>query len=287
MRGPAGSAWLAALEKKIRVCETKWNCKVSEPFTLSYNFVAPVRMKDREAVVKVFTSPEDFDDELGTLKHYQHANACNVLDAIPDRAVLLLERLRPGRNLKSVNESEAILTVARLIQVMQGVPPPKVGMYPTVLDISLGLQALRHHFKGQAGPFKEATLQRVEKLFPQLISQQSTLYLLHGDLHHENILASNAGWKMIDPEGVLGSVEYELMPFMVNNLPQNGAEQTIKHRINEFANHFGIEGNVLLKWGLCFSLLSAWWNIEDNIDLQPRDLDLVLTFDKLVSSDGA
>lgn len=241
-----------------------------------------MNVKD-EAVLKLCSSRVDFDDELSTLSHYRHANACKVLDTIPDRAVLLLERLTPGSNLKSVSEPEGILVVTRLIHEMKSVALPNGGTYSTVLDLSLGVQALRNHFKGLSGPFKESTLQRVEKILPELISKQSALYLLHGDLHHENILASKAGWKMIDPEGIIGGVEYELMPFLVNNLPESGTLQTIEGRITEFERKFGLEEKKLFEWGLCFSLLSAWWNIEDNIGLSPKDLELIELFNSRIS----
>ena len=285
MRGLAAAAWLSSIEETILFCETKWDCTVGEPFDLSYNFVAPVLMtENKAAVVKICRPLEDFDNELSTLEHYKHSHACKVLDAIPDRGVLLLERVMPGINLKSVSEPEAIQVITGLILNMQSIAPPKSDLFTTTHDLSLGIKTLRNHFNGGSGPFKESTLERVEQIFPEIISTQAQPYLLHGDLHHENILLGNPGWTFIDPEGVLGSVEYELMPFIVNNLPVRDIAATIEHRIDALAQILELDARQLMKWGLCFSLLSAWWNIEDSIGLGQGDLDLIEVFNNGISS---
>src|SRR5262245_45867285 len=109
MRGSTEQNWLAVITESIQFCEAKWHCVVAEPFQLSYTVGAPVHMPGNEsAVLKLCLADDDVDSELGTLLHYQNAGACKVIDTVPDRRVMLLERIAPGDNLKSVGESEAI-----------------------------------------------------------------------------------------------------------------------------------------------------------------------------------
>lgn len=44
----------------------------------------------------------------------------------------------------------------------------------------------------------------------KLAASQDETTLLHGDLHHYNVLSDvRRGWLAIDPKGVIGEVEYE------------------------------------------------------------------------------
>lgn len=89
---------------------------------------------------------------------------------------------------------------------------------PTISDLADGIKNMRRYYAGQPSPFGETIIRKVESLFPELISSQKEVYLLHGDLHHGNILQSYSGWKLIDPKGVVGETEYELIPFLMNQL---------------------------------------------------------------------
>jgi len=116
-----------------------------------------------------------------------------------------------------------------------------------------------------------------------LISSQKEVYLLHGDLHHGNILHSGTGWKLIDPKGVVGEMEYELIPFLMNHLPKHEAGEIIDNRILLLFNELDIDIERIYGWGLCHSLLAAWWNIEDNLGLSSQDLDILQHFNRKIS----
>jgi streptomycin 6-kinase len=48
-------------------------------------------------------------------------------------------------------------------------------------------------------------LEEAETLFAELNASMAEPFLLHGDLHHENILAAEREpWLAIDPKGVVG-----------------------------------------------------------------------------------
>jgi streptomycin 6-kinase len=46
-------------------------------------------------------------------------------------------------------------------------------------------------------------------LYAELLPSQEAQVVLHGDLHHYNILSSGDQWKAIDPKGVIGEPVYE------------------------------------------------------------------------------
>jgi streptomycin 6-kinase len=282
MLGEKGQIWIASLEERIAISVQRWNCQILEPFELSYNYVAPVVLKDgSDAVLKLFIPNNDFQNEVKVLAYYKGL-ACNVHDSIPELEILLLERLVPGQNLKSVSEDNAISAVVEIIRKLKEASIKTVQGIPTITDLATGIGKCRNHFSGQSGPFQERVLQQVEELFPRLISTQKSIYLLHGDLHHENILSSGSKWKLIDPEGILGEVEFEVARFLINNLPDRNMEQVIEHRISGLEKGLDASTERMYGWGLCLSVLAAWWDIEDHIGITDKDLAIVDFFSRKV-----
>ncbi|HTN63751.1 MAG TPA: aminoglycoside phosphotransferase family protein [Devosia sp.] len=87
---------------------------------------------------------------------------------------------------------------------------------------------------------------------------------LHGDLHHDNIMASDRGWLAIDPKGLLGDPAYEFANVFRN---PNGASPLVTdpRRINGladvFADRLGLSRKRLLGWAAAHSALSACWDL--------------------------
>ena len=93
--------------------------------------------------------------------------------------------------------------------------------------------------------------------------------LLHGDLHHDNILAStSSGWVAIDPKGIVGDPGYEVGTFMLNQLPVGAADSVVqelsKQRLSIFSAELQISRERLAGWAFCHAVLSALWSFEDS-----------------------
>lgn len=279
VHGSKGVLWIESLRELVSFCEHKWNIKILEVFTLSLNFVAPVKFNNgKQGVLKLCIPGKECASEIGALNAYEGLSMCKLIDSIEDRGVLLVERLSPGNNLKSVEHDVAAVKIASiLIKKMRDKSPNTEG-FQTIKDWAEGVSKLRRHYNGSSGPFSENIVRKVEELFPRLITSQKNSYLLHGDLHHENILLNNGEWKLIDPKGIVGEAEYEIIPFIKNNLPELQFESLIDQRIQIFNKELEVNIDRVYAWGLCLSLLSAWWNIEDNLGVSDRDLALIEHF---------
>ena len=276
VHGSRGTLWIGSLPELISFCEREWHIKILEPFTLSFNFVAPVKFNDgKQGVLKLCIPGRECSSEIKTLKAYDGVSLCRLIDSAEERGVLLIERLSPGNNLKSAEHDVAAVKIASMLMKKMRDKSPNTEGFQTINDWAEGVSKLRKHFNGGAGPFSENIVRKVEELFPELIRNQRNSYLLHGDLHHENILLNDGEWKLIDPKGIVGEVEYEVIPFIINNLPDAGVETAIDQRILVFKKELGVNIDRAYAWGLCHSLLSAWWNIEDNLGLSDRDLAFI------------
>jgi streptomycin 6-kinase len=283
--GQKGDGWLRSLKETIGFCEQHWKIKILEPFDLSFNYVTRIRFGNgTEGVLKLWVPGKDCSSEINTLRIYEGVSMCKLIDCIEERGILLMERLNPGSNLKTISYDVAAVKIAALLIKKMQRQSVKSNNFQSISDWATGISKLRDHFNGGSGPFPETIVKRVESLFPNLISTQKNSYLLHGDFHHGNILLSNGEWKLIDPKGVTGEIEYEMIPFIVNNLPDDQFERVIDTRIQTFQKELGTDSDRVYAWGLCHMLLSGWWNIEDNLGVSDRDLSILEHFNSKIVS---
>jgi len=89
--------------------------------------------------------------------------------------------------------------------------------------------------------------------------------LLHGDLHHENILyCHDLGWTAIDPKGVSGDPYFDIASFLINHLHERESpNDLLRQRIDLISKELGLERERLLKASIAMSTLYAAWGIED------------------------
>lgn len=102
---------------------------------------------------------------------------------------------------------------------------------------------------------------------PELFADENIL--LHGDFHHFNILSSEQGWLIIDPKGVIGPAGYEIGALMLNPMTESMdrikfKSQTMR-RISIIKERTGWERDKIIQWALSHAILSAWWDLEDNM----------------------
>src|SRR5437016_8718272 len=93
--------------------------------------------------------------------------------------------------LASLDHDEHATRVAAQIMRELWQPPPSNSAFPTTAQWADGLRRLRTRFDGGTGPFPRALVEIAELLFRELLASSEAPVLLHGDLHHFNILSSD------------------------------------------------------------------------------------------------
>lgn len=280
----AGEAWLLQFERNLSAIAGKWGLALSAPYALSYNYVAPVRLQDgTEAVLKLCVPSDDFRAELGALQCFQGRGMCKLLAFDEEMGALLLERVSPGHTLAAIKDDETATRIAAGVMKQLRTPAPANANFPTVAAWASGLAKLRQHFGGGTGPIPEHSVRKAEQLFQHLIGTSESTYLLHGDLHHENMLAAGEKkWLAIDPKGVIGEAEFEVVSFLLNQWPTEHVEKTIRRRIEIFVQELGLQGERVIAWAFCHTILSAWWYIEDQVDGKEAALQKALVFERIL-----
>ncbi|MED3882151.1 aminoglycoside phosphotransferase family protein [Priestia megaterium] len=262
-----GQKWLTDFPQLIRYCEQRWHITIHSHFPLSYHFVAPAhKANGSELVVKLFVEPSELLHEQEALTALAGENTVKVVDSDAEKGILLLEKLSPGRLLSSFStKDEAVLIAARLMKSLWRMPQSD-STIDTAVKRENGLRTCVKTYPNGIGLLSSETLQHALAVFSELNRTSQQLFLLHGDLHHDNILQSGEAWKIIDPKGLIGEKEYEIIPFLLNHLPKTNVAETIDHRINIFVKELNISKKRILLWGYAHSVLATCWLIEDRQD---------------------
>ena len=265
-----GRAWLDSVPALIAEHERRWSLRVLPAFpNLSYNYVAPaVRSDGTEVVLKLGVPRDELRTEVEALKLYDGQGMVRLLEADGERGVMLLERLSPGTPLSHL-EDEAATSIAAGIMRQLWRSVPEEHPFPTVADWAAGLAKLRPHFGGGTGPLPPRLVDEAERLFADLLASTTEPVLLHGDLHHDNILsAERAPWLALDPKGIVGDRGFEVGPLLHNPMPQiltwPDLRGVLARRVDQLSEELGMERGRVRGWGLAHAILSAWWSIEDH-----------------------
>lgn len=273
MHGDAGAEWVRKLPDLIAQCERRWSLSLLSPFPgLWYNYVSPARRRDgSDAVLKVCYPDREFRTEVEALRLYDGRGAVQMLDFDLDWGVILLEHISPGTMLVTVDDDAEATSIAAEVMKQIWRPVPEVHPFPTVRDWGKGFTRMRAHFGGTSGPFPEKLTDEAERLFDDLLASMDTPVVLHGDLHHYNILAAQRQpWLAIDPKGVVGEPAYETGALLRNPDPayyaSPDASLIARRRIHQLAEELGMDRERIQAWGVAQAVLSAWWSIEDGGD---------------------
>lgn len=272
--GEVGQEWLAQFPHTIASVAERYNLTLGDPFTLSYNYVCAATMRDGTPVVLKLSPPyHEFYHEVNALRHYDIRGCAQVLDVDLVARAVILERVFPGEPLHtlSLRNDEAATHIAA--EVMQNLWKPLAvdHTFPTIADWSRGLQELRAAHGGGTGPMPTHLVERAEAIYRELLVDAPRSVLLHGDLHHSNILsATRAPYLAIDPKGLAGEPAYEVGPFFYNPSPEiyqrADLKEVLARRLAIFDEHLPFDRERLLACAFAHSVLSAVWSIEEQDD---------------------
>jgi streptomycin 6-kinase len=270
VHGDVGQQWLMMLPALLSECRARWSLELGDPFkNLSYNLALPGRMNDgTEIVLKVGVPCRELSTEAAALRLFDGEGAVRLLDSDAPRGILLLERIAPGTPLyKLLEDGEATRTAAGLMRRLWRTPPAE-HPFPTIAIWFNAIEQLRKRFDGGCGPFPQELIMKAESTLAALVSSSDRQVILHGDLHHANILFSaKRGWVAIDPKGIVGDPGYEVGSFMLNRLPAGAGESTtmqlLSRRLSIFSEELGIDRERLARWAFCHAVLSAVWDFEE------------------------
>lgn len=267
--GEAGSEWIARLPALVAECAHRWSLVIGEPFALSYNYVVSAKTVGGDRVVLKLGFPcRELFSETAALRVYAGDGAVRLRDADESLGAMLLDHLDPGTELNaSADDVQATVAAAKVMRALWK-PVPVQHQFPSIQDWGRGFARLRDRFGGGTGPFEARVVDEAQELFESLAATSAEPVVLHGDLHHGNILRSGDGWLAIDPKGVIGEPAYEAGALLRNPHPwlwdQPDPVAITARRLDLLSAALGFDRERLRGWAIAQAVLSAWWTFEDH-----------------------
>ncbi|NOU65333.1 phosphotransferase [Paenibacillus sp. LMG 31461] len=288
LHGERGVAWSEALPRLIADCASRFDCSPEVPFpNLSYNFVLRATRSDgKRVVLKLSFKKDELSREVSVLRAFEGRGAIHVLDADEEWGVALLEGAVPGKPLSTI-ENDALATdifcdVFRRLHLS----PPPGSLYPSMKQHFAAIERYRERIKDMEieGPLPPSWVENAEECLEYLIATTNENLLLHGDLHHDNILRQDEEkWAVIDPKGIIGDIHFDTIQYLLNYEDRGGdCEQVLRNRIAIMADRLGLDPRRIAMWGVARGVLEACWTIEDGGTDWHRGIQITERFAKFL-----
>jgi streptomycin 6-kinase len=261
----------ASLTERLTLLAAQWNVALVATRETYSSLLGFGSCNSKRVVLKISKTAGDEWKSGEVLRAFQGAGTVSVLESA-DGAVLL-EQLDPATELVELvrdgRDDEATAICGQVIARMAHHEPP--AGCPTVFDWSRGFD--RYLDQHDDGPIPAKLVQEAGEIYRNLAKSQKQAMLLHGDLHHYNILFdSNRGWVAIDPKGVVGELEYELGAIIRNpvELPQfYVSARVIQRRLKHLTAALDLDYDRALGWTFAQAVLSPIWGVEDGFTVTP------------------
>lgn len=269
--GAAGQDWLERLPDILAHCCDHWKLTLLSPVTgLSSNYVVyATRTYGDKVVLKVGVPQRELVTEITALQLYRSRKIIRCLDADLSLGAMLLERVLPGRMLTSLpDNAQQTYVVAGIIKELP-IPCTSESNLPTFAEwLERAFIRLRRSYGAGCGPLGSTMVTQAERAFSAIQACKEPMKLLHGDLHHENILYDeHLGWVAIDPKGVIGDSVLEVGRFIHNKLPCNISyselEKYITDRVDILSSELTIPHEKIYCSAFIDIILSLSWSLED------------------------
>ncbi|UNK59600.1 aminoglycoside phosphotransferase family protein [Buttiauxella ferragutiae] len=245
----------------------RWNLiPDGTPFTTHTSKLLPVETitGGMKAMLKI---TDDADEQSGNaLMSWWEGNGAAQVIAYENEAILLARAMGEA-SLSSMSresqDAEACRILCFTANRLHTTPKRPLPQLPTLAEWFCPLQSAAQLYGG--------ILSRSAEIAEELLSTPQELVVLHGDLHHENVLDFGAsGWLAIDPKGIIGERGFDFAniftnPDLGNPIPRVATVPGIfKQRLNLVSEMAGLDRERLLKWIIAWCGLSTTWSLESN-----------------------
>lgn len=239
-----------------------WNlARDGDPIATHSSDLLPVRSGDIPAMLKVARSEEERRG-AGLMAWWDGNGAARVLAHEGDAVVL--ERATGRRSLARMahqshddEASRIICSVASKLHVRHGSPPAElVPLSDWYAELS------------QVGGIDDGVFTQAAATVSELLASSQEPCVLHGDLHHGNVLDfGERGWLAIDPKGLIGDRGFDFANIFCNPDSEIATSPgRLIRQIDVVAEAARLDPARLLRWVFAYAALSAAWTIGERGD---------------------
>jgi streptomycin 6-kinase len=201
-----------------------------------------------DAVLKIQWPHHESEHEADALELWAGEGAVRLLARDDERHALLLERCRPGTQLREVGPAAALEV---LIGLLPRLWRPAGAPFRRLADEAAWWTSyIRDEWEAAGRPFEETLVDAAISALDELASTQGEQVLVHQDLHADNVLAAEREpWLAIDPKPLVGEREFGLAP-IIRSFELGHTEQAVVHRLDLLSAELGLDRERARLWAL-------------------------------------
>jgi streptomycin 6-kinase len=233
------------------------------PIVTHSSRLLPVRLGTTPAMLKVAIEHEEkFGGVL--MAWWDGDGAARVLAG--HDGVLLLERATGPQSLSAFARDGRDEEATRIICATTArLHAPRDKSLPALIPLAEWFAALWPAAETHGG-----VLARSAMAARALLADPREVGVLHGDIHHDNILDfGTRGWLAIDPKRLVGERGFDYANLFCNPDRATASDPLrFRRRVDVVAETAGLDRTRLLHWILAWAGLSAAWFIGDNMSAE-------------------
>lgn len=227
-------------------------------------------LRDGESLMLKIPNPDD-DEAAGAnvLRFFGGQGAVRLVES--DGHVQLLERIVNDPSMPTLeqmalagDDERATHIICDVIEQLHAV----TGKVPDTLTPFRNRQIHMRQYveEGRVKPADRPRFDDAYDLTTELIAEtKNTERLLHGDIHHFNVMHAARGWLAIDPKGILGPRVYEYAALFINPWGNEAAitPARMERRASIIAERSGIDKKLLLAFAYIHAMQCAAWSLHE------------------------
>lgn len=270
-----GQDFYEKVQEDIEYYVEKWKLEILQLIDyFSVNCIFICRSEGfGNTILKIGKPCREVLTEFSTLLEYKERRFCKVFDSDIENGVILEELIIPGIQLRDEKVLDKRLSIFSSLYKQLHIESANPELYPTYTDWVTRIT----EFMSKREDYKElyAYMKKAKDICISLNSKHTKKMLLHGDLHHDNILLSNNGeYRIIDPKGVIGDPIFDVPRFILNEQDDDkSSDENYLHTckiIDYFEDSLNIPNKTLKQCFFIEMAMANCWNVESgeapNID---------------------
>ncbi len=280
--GQEGKEWLTKLPTITHALAQRWNVTNLTPCeNLTFNYIVFGKRGTQDVALKIGLDPDEPREELEALQALQSPSVPRIFEHDLSQGAFLIERALPGDILTTTFPHDDGAATEIFCNLVQQLPYPSGPITKKFSPVSKWFEYLESE---PTVPLAYRT--KARRLFDQLLTTMPEQVVVHGDLHHRNILKHQDRWIAVDPLTVVAERAYDVAHFVWNPYPllphQPSAQEIIQRRILHLAEKLSLDRERILKWTFVRAVNA--WSYFPRYGRDPQDVaKIVQLLDPLVA----
>lgn len=277
--------WIESFPDIVRSLEHDWSIVVGRVYDEGTEaFVADAVLDNgTPAVVKVLVPRRSggIDDHEAAVLRLADGNGCPILYRDdPARNALLMERLGPSMFALGLPYEQRLPALCDAAATIWRPAPAGTRLPTTTAKAAWLIEFVTTKWNALDRPCAERTIEFAVACGQRRLTAGAAMQplLLHGDVHQWNALQADDGFKLVDPDGLIGDAEYDLGVILREDPDEPLAADPLA-TAHWMAERHGLDATAIWDWSVIERVSTGLVTTE--IGLQPVGRQLLALADRL------